>query len=88
MLDSIFESKNKIRNIPSLFNFLYSSIFNILFTFLKNQGYKKKLDTDFDEMLENEKLEKVIKETLDENSNPFLTKLMETSTIWHSFLVT
>ena len=39
----------------------------------KTKGYKKKFDATFDEMLENGKLDKVIKEALDENSNPFLT---------------
>ena len=73
MLDSTFESKNKIRSIPSLFTFTYCSIFNIFFTFLEDKGYKKKFDTAFDEMSENGKLDKVIKEALDENSNPFLT---------------
>ena len=73
MLVSIFESNNKIRNIPSLFTFIYRSIFKIFFTFLEDKGYKKKFDATFDEMLENGKLDKVIKEALDENSNPFLT---------------
>ena len=73
MPGSIFESKNKIRNIPSLFIFTYCTIFNIFFVFLEGKGYKKKFDTAFDEMSENGKLDKVVKEALDENSNPFLT---------------
>ena len=73
MLDSIIESKNKIRNISSLFTFTYCSIFNMFFTFLEGKGYKKKFDTAFDEISENGKLDKVIKEALDENSNPYLT---------------
>ena len=73
MLGSIFESNNKVRNIPSLFTFIYCSIFNIFSTFLEDKGYKKKFDATFDEMLENGKLDKVIKEALDENNNPFLT---------------
>ena len=70
---SIFESNNKIRNIPSLFTFTYCSIFNIFFVFLEDKGYKNKFDTAFDEMSENGKLDKVIEEALDENSNRFLT---------------
>ena len=73
MPGSIFESNNKIRNIPSLFTFTYCSIFNIFFAFLEDKGYEKKFDTVFDEMSENGKLDKVIKEALDENSNPLLT---------------
>ena len=41
--------------------------------FYKTKGYKKKFDATFDEMLENGKLDKVIKEALGKNSNPFLT---------------
>ena len=73
MLGSIFESNNKIRNIPSLFTFTYCSIFDIFFALSKDKGYKKKFDTAFDEMPVNGKLDKVIKEALDENNNPFLT---------------
>ena len=73
MLGSVIESNNKIRNIPSLFTFIYCSIFNIFFVFLEDKGYKKKFDATFDKMLENGKLDKVIKEALDKNSNPFLT---------------
>ena len=73
MPGSIFESNNKIRNIPSLFTFTYCSIFNIFFAFLEDKGYKKKFDTAFDEMSENGKLDKVIKEALDENRNPLLS---------------
>ena len=73
MLGSIFDSNNKIRNIPSLFTFTYCSIFNIFFVFLEDKGHKKKFDIAFDEMSGNGKLGKVIKEALDENSNPFLT---------------
>ena len=73
MLGSIFESNNKIGNIPSLFTFTCCSIFNIFFAFLEDKGYKKKFDTAFDEISENGKTDKVIKEALDKNSNQFLT---------------
>ena len=73
MLGSIFESNNKIRNIPSLFTFTYCLIFNIFFDFLEDKEYKKKFDIAFDEMSGNGKLDKVITEPLDESRNPFLT---------------
>ena len=63
MLGSIFESNNKIRNIPSLFT--YCSIFDIFFALSEDKGYKKKFDTAFDEMSVNGKLDKVIKEALE-----------------------
>ena len=72
ILGSIFESNNKMRNISSLFIFTYWSIFNIFFAFLEDKGHKKKFDIAFDEMPRNGKLGKVIKEALDEKSNPFL----------------
>ena len=74
MLGSIFESNNKIRNISSLFTFTYCLIFNIFLAFLDGKGYKKKFDIDFDEMSRNGKLDKVIKEALDESNNLFLKK--------------
>ena len=73
MPGSRFESTNKIRNILSLFTFTYRSIYNKYFAFLEDKGYKKKFDTAFDETSENGKLDKVIKEAPDENSNSFLT---------------
>ena len=73
MLGSIIETNNKIRNIPSLFTFIYCSIFNIFFAFLEDKGYKMKFGATFDEMLENGKLHKAIKEAVDENSNALLT---------------
>ena len=73
MPGSKFKINNKIRNIPSMFTFIYCSIFNIFFGFLEDKGYKKKFGTAFDEMSENGKLDKIIKEALDESSNPFLT---------------
>ena len=73
MLASILESNYKFKNIPSLFTFTCNLIFNILFGFLEEKRYKKKFDIVFDEMLENGKLDKAIKEALDENSNSFLT---------------
>ena len=48
--------------------------FNIYFAFLDGKGYKKKFDKDFDEMSRNGKLDKVIKEALDESNNLFLKK--------------
>ena len=60
MLGSILKSNNKIRNIPSLFTFTYCSIFNIIFSFLEGEGYKKKFGIAFDEMSGNGKLDKVI----------------------------
>ena len=72
MLGSIFGSNNKIRNIPSLFILTYCSIFNIFFAFLEDKGYKKRLDIAFDEMRGNGKLDKFIKEALDENVSLFL----------------
>ena len=72
MLGSIFESNNKIRNIPSLFTFTDCLIFNIFFAFSEDKWYKKKFDIAFDEMSGNGKLDKVIKEPPDESSNPFL----------------
>ena len=41
--------------------------------FYKAKGYKKKFDVTFDQMLENGKLDKVVKEVLGKNSSPFLT---------------
>ena len=72
MLGSIFGSNNKIRNIPSLFILTYCSIFNIFFAFLEDKGYKKRLGIAFDEMRGNGKLDKFIKEALDENVSLFL----------------
>ena len=72
VLDSIFESNNKTRNISLLFIFTYCSIFNIFFAFLEDKWYKKKFDIAFDEMSRNGKIGKVIKKALEENSNPFL----------------
>ena len=72
MLGSIFGSNNKIRNIPSLFILTCCSIFNIFFAFLEDKGYKKRLDIAFDEMRGNGKLDKFIKEALDENVSLFL----------------
>ena len=67
----------KFMNIPSLFTFTHCSIFNIFFAFLEDKRYKKKLHMPGHDTRHktpgNEKLDKTIKEALEENSNLFLT---------------
>ena len=63
----------RFRNTPSLLTFTYCSIFKVFFAFLEDKGYKKKFDIAFGEMPSNGKLDKAIKEALDENSDLFLT---------------